>query len=1337
MNTKTEDNYLKKELYELIKTDESIFDFIQESSLDGLWYWDLENPENEWMNPKFWTVLGYNPDEMPHKASAWQDIINQDDLKKAIENFTKHCENPNHPYDQIVRYTHKNGSIVWIRCRGIAIRDENGKPVRMLGAHHDITDIKNKESEIKESEEKFKYYIENSPTSIFIVNSNGKYIYVNPSACKLLKYSSKELLNMSIPDILPKEQIIDGFNNFLELKEKGETHNFEIKLKQKDGKYIDVVIDGKKISENEYIAYVKDISERKYVEAITRQNAHRLKILHDLNLFSGIETANIFDLALEKAIELCNSEIGFLGFLNQDETIVKIHAWSASVMKICEVKDKYIDFEVSKTGIWGEVIRHRKPLIINDFKSENPLKRGTPQGHVEISNYLSVPIFDTGKIVAVVAVGNKEFDYNETDIQELTLLMDGVWQIVKQRNYEKEIINAKEKAEESEARYRLVADNTIDSIWVMDAGLRFTYLSPSTEKLFGYTLKEWETLDWNIFVHQNDIQIVLDVFQNLKTKKGNNCQASVRVYHKNGNEMWVEFSANPLFDEHENFIGTVGITRDITERKKLLTEIEKSSQVYKNVIQSIPIGMFIYQYKAPDKLLLIEGNNSAEKLTGIKVTDWIGKEFNEIWPNAKDAGITDSYLKVAKTGIGIEMLDVYYTDERVSGAFRIYAFQFDNDKIAIAFLNITEIKKAEEDLQKAKVKVEESEKQFRQLFENMEQGFALHEMIFENNKPIDYKFILINKAFEKLTGIDARNFINKTVKEVLPNSEQIWIDNYGKVAQSGIPLHFESYSQDFDKYYEVIAYSPKQNYFAVVFTDVTKNKIYEKEMIEAKEKAEENEKQYKSLSESSKDYIMRFDKNFRHLYINKITCDLLQIEPEQLLYKTHKESGLFANEQCDFWEQNIKKVFETKETVQLQFDFFNGFKTIYFDWMLIPEKNENGEVENVLSVSRDITNIKQYELELKEAKEKAEESDRLKTAFLQNMSHEIRTPLNAISGFSGFLNDNDLSAEERKSFVSIIQNSSNQLISIVTDILTISSLETKQEKTNISNVCVNRIIVELLAIFIQQAQNQNISLYAKQQLNDKQSEIYTDKTKFTQILSNLLSNALKFTHEGFIEFGYNLKDNVLEFYVKDSGIGIKPEFHAKIFERFRQADNSINNLYGGTGLGLAISKAFVELLGGNIWVSSEIEKGSTFYFTIPYKPVNEIDNDNSPTKQNENFKTIIVAEDEEFNFLYIEVILNKLNLKIIHTKDGKETVEVFKANPEIDLILMDIKMPIMTGHEAAKIIKEIKPDLPIVAQSAYALEHERAKYEEIFDDYLTKPINKNDLIQKVKKYIEK
>ena len=538
------------------------------------------------------------------------------------------------------------------------------------------------------------------------------------------------------------------------------------------------------------------------------------------------------------------------------------------------------------------------------------------------------------------------------------------------------------------------------------------------------------------------------------------------------------------------------------------------------------------------------------------------------------------------------------------------------------------------------------------------------------------------------------------------------------------------------------------------------------ELFKANEKAEENEEHYMRLVQTAPimlyDYVLNPDGTNKFLYVGPGCNEILELEAEEMISDSNS-----------FWKKvhpdDLLRLQKEDATANKRGDYFVSefrirTKSGKIKWILAasrPNPTTNNEPAIWSGYIHDITEKIHFEQEIIAAKEKAEESDRLKTAFLQNMSHEIRTPLNAISGFSGMLNKPELSEEKRRSFVSIIQNSSKQLISIVTDILTISSLETKQEKANIDKVCINNIIVDLLAIFKQQAINQNISLYAKQQLNNKQSEIYTDKTKIIQILTNLLTNALKFTHEGFIEFGYTLVEtqniasqqqtqniasqqqtqNIaslqqIQFYVKDSGIGINPDFHEKIFERFRQADKSTNKLYGGTGLGLAISKAFVELLGGKIWVHSELVKGSTFYFTVPYNPVNEIDKSIIPTKQNENFKTILVAEDEESNFLFIEELLIDMDLKLIHSKDGKETIDLFKANPNIDLILMDIKMPIMDGYEAAKIIKELKPDLPIVAQSAYGLEQERARYEDVFDDYLTKPIDEDDLKQMVMKYID-
>ncbi len=268
---------------------------------------------------------------------------------------------------------------------------------------------------------------------------------------------------------------------------------------------------------------------------------------------------------------------------------------------------------------------------------------------------------------------------------------------------------------------------------------------------------------------------------------------------------------------------------------------------------------------------------------------------------------------------------------------------------------------------------------------------------------------------------------------------------------------------------------------------------------------------------------------------------------------------------------------------------------------LLKEKNEEIETQN--------EEYKQINIELQKAVAKAEENDRLKTAFLQNMNHEIRTPLNAIAGFTQLLSRTDITEDERANFGSIIENSSAQLVSIINDVLSIASLETKQETLNIEKVNVNEILTDLHAIFKSQADIKGIALDVNTELSNEQSEIYTDKTKVTQILTNFLSNALKFTHEGKISFGYRLKDvdkkPVLEFFIKDSGIGIAPENIEKIFERFRQADLSISYKYGGTGLGLSISKGLVELLGGTIWVSSAPGKGSIFYFTLPYQVKNK------------------------------------------------------------------------------------------------------------------------------------
>lgn len=275
------------------------------------------------------------------------------------------------------------------------------------------------------------------------------------------------------------------------------------------------------------------------------------------------------------------------------------------------------------------------------------------------------------------------------------------------------------------------------------------------------------------------------------------------------------------------------------------------------------------------------------------------------------------------------------------------------------------------------------------------------------------------------------------------------------------------------------------------------------------------------------------------------------------------------------------------------------------------------------------------------AKEKAEESDQLKTAFLHNISHEIRTPMNSIVGFSEFINEPNLRSQKRKEFTKIIVKSSNQLLSIISDIVNIATIEAGQAKVSEKEVDLNTTLRLLQAQFIPQANEKNIDIKLTHLLPDNEVRILSDETKLIQILTNLIGNALKFTRKGVINFGYKKCGNELEFFVQDSGIGIPPEMHEEIFKRFRQVETNSTRQFGGSGLGLSISKAYAELLGGRMWMSSEVGKGSTFYFAIQYKPFPE---NESSTEQNTNgiqatkttTKTLLIAEDEDSNFMLLE-----------------------------------------------------------------------------------------------------
>ncbi len=395
--------------------------------------------------------------------------------------------------------------------------------------------------------------------------------------------------------------------------------------------------------------------------------------------------------------------------------------------------------------------------------------------------------------------------------------------------------------------------------------------------------------------------------------------------------------------------------------------------------------------------------------------------------------------------------------------------------------------------------------------------------------------------------------------------------------------------------------------------------------------------------------------------------------------------------------------------------------------------NPYADVHNaVFIVQKDIKEIlSKRDLLIK----KANESERLKSAFLSNMSHEIRTPMNSILGFTGILLE-QIKDENQYRFLSIIDRSSKHLLSIINDILDISKIQSGDFKLIYEPFDIDKLLFAIIEEQQINIRDKNIELFVS---NNNSIMLNADQLRIKQILINLISNAIKFTDEGSIEVGYNIKENFIEFFVKDTGKGINISDQKFVFDRFRQVDESITRQYEGTGLGLSIIKSLVELHGGSVQLESKVNKGSTFSFTIPIIESLESNQEKENSKSNGlleiSNKTILIAEDQIENFIYLETLLNKNNNTLINTQTGKETIDTFKTF-QIDLILMDIQMPDMDGYTCTKAIRTINSSVPIIAQTAYSTESDKEKaLASGCDDYISKPINKYELFEKLNRLL--
>jgi len=764
---------------------------------------------------------------------------------------------------------------------------------------------------------------------------------------RMTGYFSSEVigqpLNILFPEINQKDSL---FKINMDLNGKHE-NAVEITIRHKDGSSRIALWNTANIFDKHgttliaTIAQGQDITERKQTEKELLLISKRTQSLLHLNQMIGSELHEIMNYALEESVLLTQSKIGYLAFLNDDESILTMYSWSKTAMAECATRDKPIEYPVESTGLWGEAVRQRKPVITNDYSADNPLKKGYPKGHVSLIRHMNIPVFEGSKIVLVAGVGNKPEDYNQSDVEQLTLLMEGMWLLV--------------------------------------------------------------------------------------------------------------------------------------VRKRAENALRESELYSRRVIDNAPFGAHHWKLTDDNQLIFIGANPAADTILGVNNQQFVGKKIEDAFPPLVETGIPDAYRRTAASG------ERYYEEQ------------------------------------------------------------------------VNYEHGLIHGAFE------------------------------------------------------IQAFQTSPNHMTVFFNDITERKRAEKELIEAKEKAEE--------------------------------------------------------------------------------------------------------------------------------------SDRLKSAFLSNMSHEIRTPMNGILGFTGLLKEPKLSGEEQQQYISIIEESGARMLNIINDIVSISKIESGQMDITLSDTNLNEQLQYIHTFFKPEAELKGLKFIIRNTQLLNEEIIITDREKVYSILANLIKNSIKFTKSGYIEFGYEKKENFVEFFVKDSGLGISENEKEYIFDRFRQVSESIDRKYEGAGLGLSIAKAYVEMLGGKIWVESEPGAGSTFYFTIPFsntpKEINSVaeivvSHDDDVLKK----LKILIAEDDKICRMLLKEYISKFSKEVILTRTGVETVDICRNTPDIDLLLMDIQMPDMDGYEATRQIRLFNKEVIIIAQTAFALSGEREKALEAgCNDYIAKPFDQTLLIDVIKQYM--
>lgn len=930
---------------------------------------------------------------------------------------------------------------------------------------------------------------------------------------------------------------------------------------------------------------------------------------------------------------------------------------------------------------------------------------------------------------------------------------------------------AEEKLKESKERFELAMAASKDGLFDWNLVTNEIYYSPGWKSMLGYKDEELpnDFSVWEKLTKPEDVKKSWEMQQELINKQRDRFELEFKMKHKDGHWVDILSRAEATFDDKGKAIRMVGTHVDISERKQ------------EEKILDVELNLFEYAINHSEVELLQKFLDEAEKLTGseigfyhyieddqesISLQTWSTNTLNNM---CKGSGDASRHYPISKAGVWVDCVKerkpVIHNDysslahkkglpeghapiirELVVPVIRgnqikavlgvgnkksdytesdVYSIQRFAD---VAWETVVR-KRAEEKIRIAEEAAKINEKYYENIINNM------GDPVFVKDQ--QSKFLLVNDAFCKVVNLPRDKIIGTTLAEDIPHDEQehflridkqVLLDGHDNIIEESLTIK--------DK--ETLLVSTRKTRF----TDKNGDKFLVgviRDITEQK-KAESNIRKLSTAVQQSPSIIIMADSKGIIEYVNPKFTELTGYKNSEVIGL--KTNILKSGEQDSAFYKEMWDTINSTKTWRGQFHNKKKNGELFWEAASISAiLNESGNVINYIKIGEDITQQKNIETELKIALEKALESDRLKSAFLANMSHEIRTPMNGILGFVNLLSEPDLQKDQIDQYSAIINKSSKRLLNTINDIIDISKIEAGEMVVSKIETSLNIVLDEIYSFHSSEAKLKGLSLILKPSLSTEPTTIITDSNKLYGILTNLVKNAIKYTHQGSIIFGYTIKDNFIEFFVKDTGIGIPRDRIQAIFNRFEQADIEDTRAFEGSGLGLTISRAYTEMLGGKLSVESEEGIGSKFIFTIPYvktikKEIEQPPEDIIYNPAKIKKLNLLIVEDEEVSAELLEVMLEDMFKKINFARTGIEAVEICRKNPEIDLVLMDVKLPEMDGYTATRKIRKFNKNIIIIAQTAYALLGDKEKAIEAgCNDYISKPIDKKLLLEMINKQV--